>query len=300
MTQNEQNIQLIDQNRELSPRQVARAIGVSESSLKRWCDRGAVPMRKTAGGHRKIPIAGVVRFVRDNGHPLIRPELLGLPGEVGTAPESDDEAVTELVAALAAGDGGVSRRLLFGIYLTGRSLAAIFDTVLKPAFHEIGRAWHRGELEVYREHRAVEIIMRLLRELRSLSPDPAPNAPVAIGATLEGDPYSMAIQMAELVLLDRGWRAESLGPSHPAHTLVAALEDVRPQLLWLSASHLDDRPKFLRDYRSIYNAARDRGIAVVVGGQSLDAELRAQMRYTAFCETMRDLVGLADGLGSQS
>jgi predicted site-specific integrase-resolvase len=27
----------------LTPKQVARAIGVSESSLKRWCDKGVLP-----------------------------------------------------------------------------------------------------------------------------------------------------------------------------------------------------------------------------------------------------------------
>ena len=47
----------------LSPKQVARALGVSESSLKRWCDKGLIPTERTAGGHRRLPLAGVLDFL---------------------------------------------------------------------------------------------------------------------------------------------------------------------------------------------------------------------------------------------
>ena len=63
----------------VSPRQAARAMGVSESSLKRWCDQGLIRMTRTAGGHRKLPIAEVLRYVRDHNRPLLHPDLLGLP-----------------------------------------------------------------------------------------------------------------------------------------------------------------------------------------------------------------------------
>ncbi|OYW17913.1 MAG: hypothetical protein B7Z55_11620, partial [Planctomycetales bacterium 12-60-4] len=63
----------------LTPKQVAVAIGVSESSLKRWCDRGILPTVRTAGGHRRIPTSGVLKFLQQSGHPLVQPEVLGLP-----------------------------------------------------------------------------------------------------------------------------------------------------------------------------------------------------------------------------
>jgi excisionase family DNA binding protein len=61
----------------ITPKQVARAIGVSESSLKRWCDRGLIPTVRTAGGHRRLPISGVLSYLRETGHEMVRPELLG-------------------------------------------------------------------------------------------------------------------------------------------------------------------------------------------------------------------------------
>ena len=67
----------------LTPKQVARAIQVSESSVKRWCDKGAIPTRYTAGGHRRIPLSGLMQFLRATKHELIAPEVIGLPATSG-------------------------------------------------------------------------------------------------------------------------------------------------------------------------------------------------------------------------
>ena len=64
----------------LSPKELADAIGVSESSLKRWADAGRLQVARTEGGHRRIPIAEAVRFIRDTGAVVVRPDLLGLVG----------------------------------------------------------------------------------------------------------------------------------------------------------------------------------------------------------------------------
>ena len=65
----------------LSPRQVAQAVGVSESSLKRWCDRGDIRVTKTAGGHRRIDRRVVVRYLRERGFEAKKPDLMELAKE---------------------------------------------------------------------------------------------------------------------------------------------------------------------------------------------------------------------------
>ena len=76
----------------VTPKQVAQAIDVSESSLKRWCDRGLLTTVRTAGGHRRLALDDVFQFLRQSGQQLVRPELLGLPSNTGQAATVIDRA----------------------------------------------------------------------------------------------------------------------------------------------------------------------------------------------------------------
>ena len=76
----------------VSPKQLARAIGVSESSVKRWCDDGVIHTSYTPGGHRKIEIDQVLQFLRNTKHAIADPEILGLPSMLGKQTWSTQEA----------------------------------------------------------------------------------------------------------------------------------------------------------------------------------------------------------------
>lgn len=73
-------------------------------------------------------------------------------------------------------------------------------------------------------------------------------APLAVGGTLECDPYRRPTAMIEIVLRERGWQATSLGTQLPAATLAEAVRDNRPRLLWVSVSCIESIPVFLEDY----------------------------------------------------
>ena len=72
----------------LTTTQLAEAIGASESSMRRWTNSGVIRTTRTAGGHRRILLSEAVRFVRESGTPLVRPELLGLPSLPSTTSKS--------------------------------------------------------------------------------------------------------------------------------------------------------------------------------------------------------------------
>lgn len=284
----------------LTPKQVARAVGVSESSLKRWCDKGLLPTVRTAGGHRRIAVSGVLQFLRETGHELVEPQILGLPATSGQGERGLDRARKTLVDALTAGNEDLARRTAFDLYLAGHSLLNLCDRVIAPAFHEIGERWERRELEIYQERRAVQIALRILHEFRHGIPPTAPSAPMAVGATPCGDPYSLPTAMVELALRELGWNAVSLGSSLPLDTLKAALTATRPQLFWLSVTHLENPPAFLEGYTELYGLACDQQVPLVVGGQALTAPVRDQMSYTAFCDTLQHLHSLLATLSVQA
>lgn len=279
----------------LTPKQVARALDVSESSIKRWCDKGVIPTQYTEGGHRRIAMPALVEFLREGHHQLIRPEALGLPPTCGQTARVVDRARDQLTEALIGGDEPRCRQIAVDLYLAEHRLSVICDDVLAAAFREIGHRWSCGEAEVYQERRGCEMTLRLLHELRAILPAPPADAPMAIGGAAAGDQYSLGTAMAELVLRDAKWNAVSLGDNLPLESLAVAIREHRPKLFWLSCSHIADEAEFLAGYGQLYDEFCSEA-AFVVGGYALTEDLRQRMNFAAYCDNMQHLEGFAQTL----
>ncbi|MEZ6057818.1 MAG: B12-binding domain-containing protein [Planctomycetaceae bacterium] len=284
----------------ISPKQFARAIDVSESTVKRWVDNGSIHAVKTAGGHRRLSVDVALRFARDHGHQLVRPETIGLPTVTQRTPNAITQERTALIESLVSGNEEASRQIILDLYLARHSLAVICDEVVAPAFCEIGNRWACGEVEVYMERRACELCLRLLHNIRDLVPSPGPEAPVALGCTLDGDPYTLAACMASLVLRDAGWNASSLGNMLPFTTIRRAIERERPKLVWLSVSTIRTQDRFVDEMNETVDLALQHGTAIAIGGRGLTPPLREKLRYSAFCETFQQLTTTAASLAPTS
>ncbi|MCA8998980.1 MAG: B12-binding domain-containing protein [Planctomycetaceae bacterium] len=281
----------------VSPRQVAQAIDVSESSLKRWCDQGKILTVRTAGGHRRIPVNAALSFLRDAGYQIVHPEILGLPASTtGGHTRKLCSERERLLTALLEGNESVCTEVVLNLYLARIPLSQICDEVLASAFGEIGEKWGCGDVAVYQERRSCELCHRVLYEVRRALPEVLVNAPMAVGGTVDGDPYTLASSMAELVLRESGWRAASLGNMLPFSTLRQALCDMRPRLFWLSVSAIRDQAAFLSEFEKLSTMGEENGVAIVIGGKALTEEIRRRMRYHCFCDTFTHLETFANGL----
>ncbi|MBL8819025.1 MAG: B12-binding domain-containing protein [Planctomyces sp.] len=277
-----------------SPKDVAIAIGVSESSLKRWVDRGLIRAEKTAGGHRRLSLDSVLNYIRGEGKSLPHPEAIGLPEGIGAQPANEEAANADFRRAMVAGDELLARRIILDVFISGMSVAKICDNIITPVFHQIGDLWRCGEIEVFQERRACETCSRVIHELRrAVGPGPQ-DGPIAIGGTIDGDPYTLATGMAELVLRDAGWRAMSLGNMLPFDALNRALQSDRPALMWVSVTSVRDMDRFIANFNLLFDEARAVGAALVVGGQGLTADVRQHIRYTTFCDNFRHLEAFAN------
>jgi len=283
----------------VTPKQVARAIQVSESSVKRWCDKGVIPTQYTAGGHRRIPMRGLLDFLRSSKQQLVRPEVLGLPATTGQTKRVIDRASGQLTEALIQADEEQTRQIVLDLYLAEHSISAICDKVIAKSFVEIGDRWQCGEAEVYQERVGCQLAMRVLHELRMLVPTPPGDAPIAIGGAIAGDQYDLATAMVELVLRDGKWNATSLGGNLPFSTLGPAIKQHRPRMFWISVSHLADESEFLSNYEKMYDEF-GLDVAFVVGGRALTDEIRQQMKYAAFCDNLQHLETFAQTLRGTS
>ena len=283
-----------------SPKEVAAAMGVSESSLKRWVDKGLIQAEKTGGGHRRLQLDSVLQYARMTGKLVARPELIGLPPEIGSTSQNGDGANDEFEKALISGDENTALRVVLDMYLRNTSVADICDMTIAPAFQFIGDMWRCGDMDIYEERRACETCTRVIHELRRAVGAGQADGPIATGGTLDGDPYTLAASMSELVLRDCGWRARSLGNMLPFETLRRALERERPRLMWISITSIRDEARFIASFNVLFDSATSFGSAIVVGGQALTAEVRCRLRYTTFCDNFRHLEALAKSLNPRT
>jgi methanogenic corrinoid protein MtbC1 len=119
------------------------------------------------------------------------------------------------------------------------------------------------------------------------------NRPVAVGGAPEGDPYLLPTLLAQYVLLDAGWEAVNLGPNTPLASVAKAVKELRPRLLWISVSYLENREAFIEGYKDLYRVAERQGVAVAAGGQALQESLRSAIPYTTYGDGLSHLAAFA-------
>ncbi len=255
----------------ISPKELAHAIGVSESSMKRWADEGLLSATRTAGGHRRIALPEAIRFIRQIGAVVVHPGSLGL-ADVGAAESNDalrDGNGEGLYAAMERGDCVAARAIIQSMYINGTSVAQICDGPIRECMARFGQLWLHQEWGIAVEHRATDICLQALNQLRWMLPAPADDAPVAIGGASDGDPYILPSLMAAAVACECGFRDINLGASTPISVLLSASGQYDAKLVWIAVSAVPD-PRGVRD--QIAQAASTlhaRGIPLAVGGRGL-------------------------------
>jgi len=281
----------------LSPKELARAIGVSESSMKRWVDDGQIRATRTAGGHRRIPLAEAIRFARQLDSPLAQPELLGLP-DIGALqepmPDRDSQA-QRMYELLHAGEDRRVRALASLLYLEGQSIAEISDRVFSTAMHRMGELWHEHDRGIFIEHRATDICIAAINQLR-LMVQIDPDAPVAVGGAPTGDPYLLPSMMAAATLEDQGFRAVNLGPETPVDALHQAAVEAGAMLVWVSISALPDPKRTEQQLLWLADALSDAHISLIVGGRARQSLHLTRIDKLHDGGSMGELVAFARGL----
>jgi excisionase family DNA binding protein len=272
----------------LSPRDLADALGVSESSLKRWIDAGRIRASRTGGGHRRIALADALAFIRETGAPVVRPELLGL-GEppFEQAGRSLDDG--ELWRALLEGDGRAVRSWIDARLADGARIPDLCDGPIRAAMHAIGELWQHEADGVFLEHRATDLCLQAIAQLRARF-DPPLGAPTAVGGAPEDDPYLLPSAMAALVLAAEGYRPINLGADTPTAALHRAVAHHRPRLVWISASA--PIPLAQAHELAAFLTSLPDGAVALVGGRHRAAIAAADPALRT-ADTMAELAALA-------
>ena len=279
----------------LTPRDLALAVGASESSLKRWVDEGSIVASRTAGGHRRIALAEAIRFIRESRLHVVRPALLGLDDVPPLVPAGEPPATESVTAAMCSGAGHEIHALLVSAFLGGASVATLCDGPIRSALATVGELWRHGPDGIALEHQAVDACSQALATIRQTLPGLRADAPVALGGAVGGDPYLLPSLGASIVLQEVGYRAINLGPDLPCDALLRGIDRHRPVIVWRSASIPSDARDLRRELEALEPALATARAELVVGGRGLAATSAPRGEHVHAFSSMAELAGFARG-----
>jgi methanogenic corrinoid protein MtbC1 len=265
----------------LSTAAVARLFDVTETTVKRWADDGALKCQKTPGGHRKFLIRYVAEFA--TAHNLEPLGALTLPegdahaSAIDTAILLRDFTVLTnafVEKALFPGESDLFRYLSY-LYQHHFHLWEICDLVLRPGMCEIGVRWQRGEIGVSHEHRASSEVLSALAKLQTQVYIRPATGRSAICACLDQESHEIGLRCIANIFECEGWTVRYLGARTPAGALVDAIGELPPTVVCLSVSAAGDRGTLRSDLKRVTAAAHAQAARVVVGGEGASDELAA-------------------------
>mgnify|MGYP001572670101 CR=1 FL=1 len=249
--------------------EAARRLGVSPATIQRWVSAGLLTATRTHGGHRRIPLSEIQRFL------------------AATKPAASTGNLEKWIAPLLAGDLQALRALMIAARHESGHWSSVVEDIA-AAIAEIGRRWEIGTCHIFEEHAASETLRRVAASC-SAELQCAPGAPLAVLLTVAGDRHTLGLSLAELVVVEAGWNPLWLGDGPPPHELDLLIEKRRPSLLVVAASAATPQKVISRYQAALEKAAGRRKIALVFAGDGSWSQSKIGQRVYNFHELERTL-----------
>ena len=254
-------------DRPLSTVEVAAAVGVGESSVKRWIDSGSLSAEKTPGGHRRVGLPELYRFLRAQGRKLVDPSAIGLsPESGGDAAKTPLEVCQE---SLRTGNSRTLESIMQVLRFSESNSAAILDRTIYPAFQALRATCNHPSEECLVLHRAISMLKTALTA--TMSPTEAnlgSKSPRVVLADIGYEVDGVPTLFAEASVWDQA-RCLQLGTNVPSTVIEGALESFSADVLWLSASGPAKKRQIQADWQSIVERAARLKVKVVTFGDAL-------------------------------
>jgi excisionase family DNA binding protein len=273
----------------LSPKQVAEAAGVSESTIKRVVDDGLLKAERTAGGHRRIRLCDALAWVRSRGCGKLNPAALApavpaLKGAEGVDLCDREGLLTRYEQALEAGEEAVTSGLSVALFVGGADLPAVLEEPIRGRFEALRARCNHPSRECSVLHRALAHSIAAAGRLRDLvceadggPTDDSPEAPASIAMALADVGYevdALSVHLAATVAAAAGCAVTNLGANVPAEVIGGTADRLRPDRLWVSAgggSQADG--KVVADALAAARAASETsGAVLLVHGDAIPAD----------------------------
>ena len=133
--------------------------------------------------------------------------------------------VNRFESRLIDGDERGSLAVLEAALRSGRDIRSIYVDIVMPAVLQIGEKWCRGEMDIYVEHRASRIVIRLISQITPRFARRGVDRGTIIVGVPEGDLHGLGIAIVGDLLRCEGWRVSDLGANLPANEFGLAVQN---------------------------------------------------------------------------
>lgn len=244
--------------------EAARRLGVAPATIQRWVDGGFLQAERTPGGHRRISLAELRRFIASTRPPELAKPLAGW------------------LDVLFSGDAQRLKVMLQAARQRSENWAQLADEIA-AVIVELGRLWEAGSCGVFEEHIASETLHRAAASCAGeISRDS--NAPRVVLSTMAGERHTLGLSLAELVLAEAGWRVLWVGEGPPAEELLPLLRKLKPDLMVVAASSGMTRRATVTYEASLREAVAAERVRLILAGSAPWAPTRSARLVTSFQE----------------
>lgn len=265
---------------------VSERTGVSVHTLRAWERRYGVPAPKRDADNRyrlydEQDIADVL-WLKQQVEAGISPAQASalLRQRNGARRASATQATQPLVAtqaalldAFARSDETTARRILdeaFALFTPEQ----VAQHIIEPTMREIGARWLRGEMSVWQEHLASNVIQQKLFAILQAQPALPMVVPTLVAACAPNEEHALGLLMFSLVAQRQGWRVIFLGQGTPLDE-INRVARTQPNLIVVSVTTVLG----LVELVPWLDPARRPSVPLVFGGRIVDAlpNLRAHL-----------------------
>jgi len=272
----------------LTTRDVARLLLVSEATVKRWADSGLLLPDKTVGGHRRFSIQSVARLRREQGiAPVAQSPAKRVAKKIVSAELSSPDNFSKVLLSDTEAEATAK---LIDAYLKGHALATLFDTTITKAMHRVGDLWFNGTITIADEHLATRVVLSAVQKLRAIVVPGQETGLKALSCGIEGDLHELPIHLAEIIFESEGWAISNLGPNTPLFTLRDMVAQKKPDLVCISARSIVDLDRATTEYAQLRKIMEKVDGTMVLGGEAFrDSSLRQRFPAEFYAESFSGL-----------
>jgi MerR family transcriptional regulator, light-induced transcriptional regulator len=252
-----------------SSKQVAEFLGVNESSVKRWSDRGMLGCYRTPGGHRKFKKNDIMLFSHKYSYELNH-NTFDDSGN-GYLPEQKfelDNINSLFLKKLLTGSDDEILDYLYSLNLAGLEITELYDKVLSRTMKIVGEMWEKKDITIEQEHISSNKMTKALIKFHGRLESKLRNGLTAFCGCLEKEFHELPLLSVNNVLQYNGWNIFYAGVNLPIKSFISGIEMYKPDMVCLSATIIEDKAKFEKDVKRIYDASKTAGSKFIIGGSA--------------------------------